>query len=724
MAIRTNKKFFGGAFALALLFCQAAAAQTAPPPLTTITVSGKAAPVLDATSAEVGGLGLPLAQTPQSITVLGADLLAATMTRSLSQAIKLDASLADSYNTTGYVENISMRGFLLDQGSNYLRNGLATSNFAPIALENKERVEVLKGVAGLQAGVSAPGGLVNYVTKTPVQGDFNTVVASYDGRGGNKLHLDSNLSWSSAALRINLATENLHAAANDTNGHRNLAAIAFAGQLSAQTSLAADLEYQEKTQPSVPGLGLLDSNGDGVGDRLPGRIEPRLNLNNQLWSSPFQATSTNVQLVLNHRFTADWQARLAVSEQRTRINDYLAFPDGCSNSATYVYPGLCGNGDVDIYDYRSEDEVRRTSAWDARLDGKTAAFGMTHHLSLGLSGHIARSELPPMQAYNYVGTSNIFAPVALPADATLTVPNTDSREQTSAARLSVVSDLSATLRSFVGLRVTDLSRQSVRSDGADSVDFSKRVSTPWAGLSWSPRADTTAYISWGQGIELDAVPNRPTQFSNYGATLPALKSEQTELGWKWQAANRLLLTAALFNIDKPFADDLPQPDGSLLRVAGGKRARHRGLEFAASGRVDEQLSLQASATLLDARYVAAVDPALVGQRVNNVPRSKASLFADYKLAGLQELAINALFTAENGKQVTADGSVSLPAAWQLDVGMRYQHRWGSQMAQWNLAIENFTDRRYWREAPTQSWGGVYLFPATPRTARASLTLDF
>jgi iron complex outermembrane receptor protein len=364
------------------------------------------------------------------------------------------------------------------------------------------------------------------------------------------------------------------------------------------------------------------------------------------------------------------------------------------------------------------------SAWDARLEGKANAFGMSQRLSLGLSGHVARSDLPPLQSYNYVGTTNIFTPIPLPADPTLSVANSNSRERAVAAYASAVSDIATDVRSFIGLRVTDLSRHSARSDGSDIVDFSKLVSTPWAGLAWSPHANTTAYVSWGQGIELDAVPNRPTQFSNYGASLPALKSEQTELGWKWQAANRLLLTAALFSIDKPFADDLPQADGTVLRVAGGKRARHRGVEFSASGRIDEQLSLQASATLLDARYVAAIGPALIGQRITNVPRSKTSLFADYKLRNVQGLAINALLTAEQGKRITADGSLGLPDAWQIDLGLRYQQHWGKRMAQWNLVIENLTDRNYWREAPTQSWGGIYLFPATPRTARASLSIDF
>jgi outer membrane receptor protein involved in Fe transport len=81
--------------------------------------------------------------------------------------------------------------------------------------------------------------------------------------------------------------------------------------------------------------------------------------------------------------------------------------------------------------------------------------------------------------------------------------------------------------------------------------------------------------------------------------LPALRSDQTELGVKWQPSARVLVTASAFSIDKPYADDQTTASGIPLRVAGGKTARHRGLELAAVGQVDTQLSLQASLTLLN-----------------------------------------------------------------------------------------------------------------------------
>jgi iron complex outermembrane receptor protein len=726
MATRTHFKCSSSAAALALLFTAPGWAQTARPAqrLEAVTVTGKAAPVLDVDRADVAGLGLTLAKTPQSVTVLGADLLAATASSSLSQAIKLDASLADSYNTTGYIEGLSVRGFLLDQSTNFMRNGLPISNYAPIAMENKERIEVLKGVAGLQSGVSAPGGLVNFVTKAPQRDAFTTVSLGADGNGGSKVHLDSNTAWGAAGVRVNLAAEDLRTPFDRADGKREFASVALSTFAAPDTKLSADLEYHHKKQPSVPGLGLLDSNGDGVADTLPANNYSRLNLNNQRWSLPFDATSTNAQFAIDQQVNADWQAHLGLGTQRIMAHDRLAFPDGCSNATNYVYPGLCANGDVDIYDYRSENEERSTWAWDAKLQGKLAALGMQHRLSLGLSGHSTRTDLAPKQAYNYVGSTNIDKPVALPGDGAALDLNTNSRERAIDASASLVSDLTTSVQSFVGFRTSQLKRSSERSDGSRAIAFDQTVTTPWAGLSWSPLASTMLYASRGQGAELEAVPNRPTLFVNAGQMLPALKSEQTELGVKWQPHARVLVSAAAFIIDKPYADDQATASGIPLRVAGGKTARHRGLDFAAVGQMNAQLSLQASLSMIDARYTAAVDPTLIGQLVTNVPKTKISLFADYKIAALPGLSVNGLLTADSGKTVTADGTVALPSAWQLDAGLRYQNRLIGKITQWNLSVENLTERSYWREAPTQYWGGTYLFPSTPRTVRARVTVEF
>jgi iron complex outermembrane recepter protein len=689
-----------------------------------VTVTAKSAPVLDIDNTDVGGFNTPMAKTPQSITVFGSDLLSATAAQTLSHVLKLDASLSDSYNTTGYIESLSVRGFLLTQENNFRRNGLAVSNYGPIALENKERIEVLKGVAGLQSGVSAPGGLVNYVTKVPLKTAFTTATLGIDEYGGAKAQIDANALLGSVGVRVNAAVERLRSQFDGADGSRQFVSIALATALTQNTSLSADIEHHKRSQPSVPGQGLLDKNNDGVGESFPAIINPRLNLNSQQWSLPFESTTTTAQIALNHRFNETWTARVAASAQSSRINDRIAFPDGCSNATTNVYPGLCANGDVDIYDFRSENEKRNVSSWDAHINGKVSTGSIDHTLKFGVSGHNVRTDLPPLQAYNYVGSTNIYTPVLVPADPTLKDLNTDTRERTLGGYASIQSNLTTTIQSFAGARISKLNRSSERSDGSRAIAYDQTVTTPWAGISYSPSREAMIYASWGQGVELEAVPNRSSRFVNFGELLPALKSKQTEIGMKWQADTRLLITGALFSIEKPYADDIVQADGRSLRVAGGKFARHRGVELAATGRVSDALSLQASAMLLNAKYTRAIDPSLVGERVTNVPRLKTSLFADYKIAAVPGLAINALVTFENGKTVNTDGSVALPSAWQIDAGVRYQHQLMGKSALWRLNIENITNRTYWREAPTQYWGGVYLFPSTPRTLRASVTMDF
>ncbi len=689
-----------------------------------VTISAKSIPVLDIDNADIGGFNTTVAKTPQSITVFASDLLNATATQTLSNVIKLNASLSDSYNTAGFIESISIRGFLLNQENNFRRNGLAISNYGPVALENKERIEVLKGVAGLQSGVSAPGGLVNYVTKVPLKTAFTTATFGIDERGGAKAHADVNSMFGTVGVRVNAALERLHSQFDSADGSRQFLSAALAAKLTENTSLSVDIEHHKRSQPSVPGQGLLDKNNDGIGESFPDIINPRLNLNNQPWSLPFQSKNITAQIALNHRLSDAWTARVAASNQQSRINDRIAFPDGCSNTTTYVYPGLCANGDVDIYDFRSEGERRSVSSWDAYINGKMTTGSISHALRLGVSGHTIRTDLPPLQAYNYTGSSNIYTPVPVPANPELKDLNTDSRERVIATYASIESNLTDSIQSFAGLRISKLNRSSERSDGSRAIAYQQTVTTPWAGMTYSPSRVAMIYASWGQGVELDAAPNRASRFVNFGETLPALKSKQVEIGAKLQLSTRLLMTGALFSIDKPYADDIVQTDERLLRIAGGKLARHRGAEFAATGRVNDALSIQTSVMLLNAKYTRAVDAALIGERVTNVPRLKTSLFADYKIAALPGLAINTLLTFENGKTVNADGSVALPSSWQIDTGIRYAHQLMGKSTLWRLNIENLTNRIFWREAPTQYWGGVYLFPSTPRTFRASVTIDF
>jgi iron complex outermembrane receptor protein len=96
--------------------------------------------------------------TPASVNVLERDYLDRRQVRSLSELASNDASLGDAYAPVGYYQNIAIRGFALDAATGYRFNGLSIAGEQRLALENVQSVEILKGEAGLAAGVMAPGG--------------------------------------------------------------------------------------------------------------------------------------------------------------------------------------------------------------------------------------------------------------------------------------------------------------------------------------------------------------------------------------------------------------------------------------------------------------------------------------------------------------------------------------------------------------------------------------
>jgi iron complex outermembrane receptor protein len=133
-------------------------------PIPTITITGNAA----ANSAGVAGFGdVPLARSPFSATVITAMQLQDAGIASLADITRLDAGITDAYNAPGYWGQVAVRGFTLDNRYNFRRDGLPVNAETVLPTANKSALELLKGTSGIQAGTSAPGGLLNLVVKRP-----------------------------------------------------------------------------------------------------------------------------------------------------------------------------------------------------------------------------------------------------------------------------------------------------------------------------------------------------------------------------------------------------------------------------------------------------------------------------------------------------------------------------------------------------------------------------
>ncbi len=661
----------------------------------------------------VGGFDAPLSEQPISATVITAQDMQAAGAQRLADLYKLDSSVSDAYNAVGYIDYATVRGFVIDNKFNYRRDGLPISGDTAIHLANKERIEILKGTSGIQAGTSAPGGLMNYVLKRPTSQTIRSVSLSADSNGqlGAALDLSGRFGHNNAqGYRLNVATDRLNSAAEGTRGTRQLLALALDSRVWRDGLLEAEFEWSRQSQPNVPGLSVLGSTG-----LLP-RADPKLNLNRQAWSQPTVFEGLTGSLRYSQAMNDQWQWSAHLGSQRLKTDDRIAFPFGCGNAGSGACNAFYDNGDVDIYDFRSEEERRKKVAAQFKIDGNWQTGNVRHNLSFGALQSSASIQVNP-SAYNYAGTVNFNNPTQpIPADPSLTVAGNTLREKTTELFATDVIAFGDNFKTWLGLRHTRLSRN----DLLNATQYSTNFTSPWLALSYQI-GDHTLFASHGQGIEWRITPNLPAYGAQAGLPLPALRSGQMELGIKslWKHGKSQTETGfTLFNIQRPLASDT----GTSL-VFDGKQ-QHHGIEAHAThthGKGVGSFQLSASATLLRASQEGAqIHTALNGKKPPNVPNQILRLNAAYRIASAWQLAGH--ISHEGRRAILPDNSLTLPAWTRLDASLKWDSQIKGMKSAWLLGINNLLGQQYFQEAPYQ-FGHAYLFPAQPRTLRMSLNIS-
>jgi iron complex outermembrane receptor protein len=700
------------AAALAATFFAANGAQAqADATLKPVTVNDRSAPA----QADVTGFGdLPLKEVPVSATVVGREQLQQSGARRLADLTQFDASVTDAYNAPGYWDYLTIRGFTLDNRFNYRREGLPISAETSIPLDNKERIEILKGTSGIQAGTSAPGGLVNYVVKRPTQQDLREVKLEATSRAsllaaadlGGRFGADKAFGY-----RLNVASERLRPLTRALDGERQLLALATDWRINKDSVLEAEIEWSHKQQPSQAAYSLL-------GNRLPAVADPRLNLNNQPWSqgSVFDALTGTVRF--EQALNSQWRWSAQLGSQTLKTDDRLAYAFGCGAEGNF--DRYCSDGTFDFYDFRSENERRRQQAAALSLKGKLSTGSVAHELGFGIVNSRVRNRFD-RQAFNYVGTGNIQGTAVVPADPALTDENTHRDEKSLEFSVQDAIRWNAQFTTWLGLRHTRLDRRSVRTNGSRATAYTDSLTTPWLAASYQFTPALMAYASYGEGVESQVVPNRAAQYTNAGVALPALKSKQYELGLKggdaatgWQVA--------WFQIERPVSNldacgrlgitpCLGQYDGDAL---------HRGLEASAQWAAGPW-RVGGGVTLLDAkRRGSTAEPAINGKRPTNVPRQVLRANAAWKLVAVPGLELQGQLSHEGRRAVTPDETITLPGWTRIDAALHYDTRLNGASTRWTLGIENLANKRYWKESPYQ-FGHVYLYPGAARTIRLSFT---
>ncbi|MCF5052761.1 TonB-dependent siderophore receptor [Pseudomonas syringae] len=698
----------------------AAAAQAQDTTLDTVTVVGQEPTDYQAKKAAVAGFdNAPLLDTPASVSVITEGRLEDQQARLLSEVLKNDASVGDSYAPVGYYENFVIRGFALNPASSYKINGRTITGEQNVALENKQQVEVLKGLAGLQSGVSEPGGLVNYVSKRPE--NVRSVTVSTNEQGERYLATDIG-GWLGAeqqvGVRINLAHEDIRSYVEHADGKRDFASLALDWNISPNALLQLNAEYQDREQRSVPGYQLLG------GTEVPHHVSPKDLLAYQSWSNPVGIRSLNLDGLFEYRFNDAWKASFSASRSRVVIDDYSTFAWGCYGAAscagTAVPNHFSTEGDYDISDYRSPDDTRSNEEAQAALNGQFDTGFLKHDLTVGTSAF--RRLVDRRQSVNeYIGEGNIYqpSPVLEPYDGPLghTYRRLDSRQYGLFASDRI--SFNEQWQTILGGRQVRLDEETYNQAGATTRHTQRSVFLPQVALIYKPRPDTSLYASYSKGLSLGG---EAAWFSNNAdEVLPPTTSRQLEVGIK-RDFQRLSLTAALFQITQDLQYNRPNDDGTITFVQQGKQ-KNVGIELSANGRVTSDLQVSASVAAIRAQVSGSGTDDYDGHQAINVPKLRASLHGDYSIPGVPGLALLGGVQYSASKYANREATVKVDDYAVFDVGGRYTTQVGDYATVLRLTVDNLFDKRYWRDVG-ESAGDGYLFLGAPRTARLSATVNF
>ncbi|MGG2098520.1 TonB-dependent siderophore receptor [Acinetobacter haemolyticus] len=656
-----------------------------------------------------------IAKIPASINLINADLIADQHAKTLKDIVKNDAAVGEGYAPIGYYSNFVMRGFALNLGSSYLLNGNLLRGEQNVALENKEQVEILKGISAIQSGMSTPGGVVNYVTKRPK--DIRSVTLETDSQGGYRVATDigdmlgENQQF---GYRINLAHEEIHPYVEHTNGKRLFGSVALDWKISDDSKLEFDIESQRQRQRSVPGYQLLD------GKTVPTNVEWDRLLGYQSWSKPVTNESLNTSLKYTDRLNDDWTANLSASQSRVVVDDYSAFPWGFGFEGTFDK-----NGNYDIYDFRSPDDSYLTNQFKTGLNGKFATGTLQHSLNIELS-HTYKRRAQYDAINELVGMGNIYNNTVnyAPTDVALGNRYKSLDSQQTALNLLDQIRFNDSWSVLMGGKILSLDEKAYDAAANKIRDTDLNRFLPQFAVMYQPWENTQVYTSFSKGLSDGgqapwyAFGNEEKGIvGNAFETLAPIKSTQYEVGIKYQLPS-MLLTAAIFNLEQ----DHQYTNADNYYLTDGKQ-HNIGLELGLQGQVTENFDITSTLALTRSRLKEIDVAEYQGHQTQNVPKVRFASYLSYQLPQVEGLRLLAGMQYSASKYANKTGSVKVPSYTVFNAGAAYNFKANGYENTLRFNVENLFNKKYWRDAGS-FFGDDYLFLGAPRTAQLSWTVNF
>ncbi len=580
-----------------------------------------------------------------------------------------------------------------------------------------ERVEVLRGAAGLLQGAGSPGGAVNLVRKRPREAFGATVSASVgswdtwrlEGDITSKLSQDGRVRGRAVAM-----TEERGSYIDYVGSNKQLAYGVLEWDMTRSTTFSLGASWQRIDElPSSDGLPRYST-----GEHL---FLPRSTFLGADWNWRTFETS-QIFIDLDQRIGESWKAKVSFSTLDSARASKVAYSNGALNPATQT--GVLS---------RWGDNRNDSQQWglEASIGGPFSLLGRQHELQAGLS--FREEERTQRNVTGIIGpldpTAWDPAAVAQPVSPAYSLRNEFDYKQRGYWGVGRFS-LADPVKLILGGRVSTW-----KDDGqtvgphASAPRASFKVTdrfTPFAGLVWDLNRQWSAYASYADVFKVQALRDRN------GDLLPPLVGSNIELGIKGDLADGALTTSfALFRIDQ---ENRPQQDPDFpcatfptnCYVAEGK-VRSQGFEAQVAGQVAVGWQMSAGYTYNQTEYLkeersnAGAITGAQGQSVSTfTPRNIVRLNTSYRLPG----ALNAW---------TLGGGLSSQSSWTVVQGALRWEQEAYTLLNLNasyridprftlaLSVNNLSDKTYWRSMSGTTYGNVY---GDPRNATLVLRGQF
>jgi iron complex outermembrane receptor protein len=612
---------------------QATARETAPSEMGaedefTVIVTARARQLYRAQETTSGKLSAAPLESSLNIQVLNAELIRDQGARDAQDLYRNIAGVS-LFSYAG----VTARGFRQEE---IFFDGLRGDPYVAFSvpqLFNVERLEFLKGPAGMLYGPGAPGGLFNYVTKTP-KDDFSaraTAVVGTEARKGGSVEVEGFLPGDKApATRLGVFYEDRNTPRRNSGSE----VLILDGGIRTDLGPAALTLQATRYEQNLQGNRLRGVPTDNLGHFLADR---RWNHNEK---SDFLDLTANV---LQAR--VEWP----VSEG-LKLDAGLRYSESLERQQYHEPRGLIdsdGDGVLDLSrrEFRDQERDLDQLSFGANAVWSRAFGSVRNRLLLGVDAY--RSELVNNNRPSLLG--GFTAVAGLPAPLSLTNPVygvTDPKTYNLGARVSTsaIQERSgaylleeATIGPFIATAGVRFDRYQ---DTSDASVFEDEKATWRAGLVWRARPDVSVYGQWAQSYEPQSVSSQDPQA---GGPFAPTEGEILEGGVKTELlGGRLQTTLAVYEIVRSNilqSDPRGDVDGDGVNdmVAFGE-VTSQGAEFDLAADLTNDWVVTASYAYNDTRITKTNSKTVitnsVGDRFANAPKHKAGFWTRYQFPKL------------------------------------------------------------------------------------------